>query len=510
MGSKNICYNIAQFAVVNHHKLINMFEGGRGIGKSTIMGRIMSEQVHDLPRGTGILVGATYVQMLTRTLPSTIRGLEMHGIIKDVHFFVGRKAPKSYGWPEPWEPPLDYKHCIHFYTGFVYRMVSQDRPGDGRGINSDCVLGDEAAMLDLQELEDSVLTTCRGTNPSELKYYKTDDRKRIPRKYFLSQFYFTSTPRTKKGEWIFKYEELALNEPHKYFYLRAPSYVNIGNLGSGYFENLKKTMHPVRYSIEIECKRGRGEHTSFYPLLSDHHEYTLYDYSKVDGLDLEEPSDCSMDGDLDKYSELYGGLDFGAAINSLVLGQMDESCNTLRLIKNLFALNYNQEILKDLARKFCHYYRHHHKKVLYLYYDNTGNNEQANSRYTLAEEFKRELGRAGWRVVLCTGGGSNPRHWLKYKIWNECLREDEQYRKYPMIRINRDNCAELLVSMSNTPAKRDNAGVVKKDKSSERRLKGENRILATDLSDAADALVYGLLSNQGSGLGVTDTIPTHL
>lgn len=504
MIQKQLKYNLAQILLVQSHKLINMLEGGRGLGKSVIIGRIMKEQVENLPRATGVLVGATYVQMLTRTLPSTINGLRMHGLYKDVHYFIGRRAPKSFGWDEPFEPPLDYKHCIHFYNGFVYRMVSQDRPGDGRGINSDCVIGDEAAMLDKQELEDSVLTTCRGTNPQQYK----------GNKYFLSQFFFTSTPRTKKGDWIFEYESFAKTEPEKYFYLKAPSYVNIHNLGSDYFRSLQKTMYPTRYAIEIECKRNNQNTESFYPLLDIKvHGYTKYDYEYIDELESYEQNDCRWDADLDKHKPLDAGLDFGAAINSLVIGQEDEATQTMNLLKNFFALSYNKEILEDVAKKFIRYYQHHERKLLYLYYDNTGNNSQANSRYTLAEEFATVLRAKEWTVILQTKGGKNPFHSEKYQLWNNCLNENassDGYRKYPYIRFNLDNCAETIVSMEGANAKRNNHNIIQKDKSSERKLKGEKRIQATDLSDAVDALMYGKYSDHIDRITQSSNVPTHL
>jgi len=508
MAERSITYNIAQAGFILNHKKINVFEGGRGIGKSTIMGKVMALQVNAMPRGTGVLVGSTFVQILTRTLPSTIRGLEMHGLYKDLHYFVGRRAPKEFNFPEPFEPPLDYKHCIHFYNGFVYRMVSQDRPGSGRGINSDCILGDEAALLDKTDLDDSVVATCRGTNPEAFRHSK----------YYCSQFYFTSTPTTQAGEWIYEIEDLANKEPEKYSYTIAPSIFNIHNLGSDYFRHLKKTMYPARWDAEIMCKRNKKIIERFYPLLNmKRHGYSSYDYDYVDTtFDVDNlpdyyEQDCRIDADLNVYQELLIGLDFGAAINSLVVGQMDEATNTLNLINNLFVLGIDDQILDDLADKFVAYYKYHNRKVVQVFYDNTGNNSQANSRYTLTEEFCAILRKAGWTAIPKTKGGSNPNHEQKYRLWSKCLQEKDngENRKLPYIRINANNCKELVVSMENAPAKKSGKGLIQKDKSSERRLKGAKRIQATDLSDAADTLVYGI--GEGWLYIIHDKgIPTHI
>ena len=54
-------------------------EAGRGTGKSTILGWFVKEAAKQMPRATGVLVGATFVQIKSRTFPSTKEGLEMFG-----------------------------------------------------------------------------------------------------------------------------------------------------------------------------------------------------------------------------------------------------------------------------------------------------------------------------------------------------------------------------------------------------------------------------------------------
>lgn len=46
-------------------------EAGRGSGKSTNLAFYIWTAVKEMPRATGVLVGATFVQIKSRTFPST-------------------------------------------------------------------------------------------------------------------------------------------------------------------------------------------------------------------------------------------------------------------------------------------------------------------------------------------------------------------------------------------------------------------------------------------------------
>ena len=488
---KTIHYNLAQLHATVHGKRVNAIEWGRGSGKSTIFGKFIKDVVFSLDRGIGVLVGKTYEQILTRTLPSTIHGLAMHGIIKDTHYVVGKKAPKKWGWPEPYMPPLKWNHAIHFWNGTVILMVSQDRPGTGRGINSDFVLGDEAALLDYEALQNDVRLTCRGSHRRVFR----------GRPHFLNEMYASTTPTTQAGEWMYQFEEKAQSGHPDYYYSIFPSLVNASNLPPDYFKRMRETLLPEVYDIEVMCMRKPVTETGFYPMLSQKiHAYDSYDYSYLDvqldpvtyDFNAQYLRDCRGDGDLVKDQPLMAGLDFGHHINCMVVGQMDPRQNILKLIKNLFVLGSERKILDDLAEEFCKYYAHHRRKEIHLFYDATGNNHQANARLSLIEQFVIILTKHGWIVQRHTTGGTNPRHETKFHIWNRLLKElPTKGRSYPRIRINANNCRELILSMIHAPAKRSRLGAIQKNKASECR-KGKRRVTATDLSDAADSIIYGL------------------
>ena len=90
-NQKAIELNLAQMAITLAPQMKKYFMGGRGIGKSTIIGRQIMEIATSMPRAHCTIVGETFRQMLTDTLPSTIAGLELFGLYKDVHYFFGRE-----------------------------------------------------------------------------------------------------------------------------------------------------------------------------------------------------------------------------------------------------------------------------------------------------------------------------------------------------------------------------------------------------------------------------------
>jgi hypothetical protein len=152
----------------------------------------------------------------------------------------------------------------------------------------------------------------------------------------------------------------------------------------------------------------------------------------------------------------------------------------------------------DLFRQFAQYYQHHDTKVVYLWYDNTGNLRTGNTRVTRAEQAKDLLRQLGWTCHLMTTGGTNPHHELKHQLWQVILKEDRPGAiRY---RINRSNCRELYISMKNARTAQGRNGEIKKDKSSERSGKLP-RQEATDLSDANDSPIFGMFHTllQGSG-----------
>lgn len=467
-------FNLPQLLLATAPQREKFLEGGRGVGKSTSIAYEMKEVIHDMPRSNNFIVGETYQQILTRTLPSTIAGLERLGLKKDIHFFVGRRAPRKFKWDEPYQPPLNYDKAIHFYTGAVYALISQDRVGSGRGLNTDSGIGDEMNLLKKDQLDFDVMATMRGSDP-RLK----------GRKKYRNTLFVGTTPLTAAGKWVFQKEKDAMIDPAQTLYLRASSRENIKILGEDWFRDMKRTMPKYLYDAEIENIRPANVDDGFYPLLNENHFYTNFNYDYYDSIKpgvVVKSVDSRGDRDVDDRAPLEISVDWGASINSMVVCQ--QFGDEFRVLKEFFVKS--PKILDALFNEeFIPYYQHHKKKEILFWYDRNGNSKVANSDMSFVEQARKLLEKAGWEVTLMSRG-LDPFHQDKYILWNALLGESNV--RMPVIRINKANCPYLIVSMQNAPAK-DIKGI-QKDKSSERK-KDLPQEEATHLSDAIDIVVFG-------------------
>jgi hypothetical protein len=478
--SNNITYNIAQMMLriaLPLYKTIHL-EWGRGTGKSTALGGVIKRIILDMPRSSTMLIGESYQQILTRTLPSTVLGLEQHGLIQNVHYFIGRSAPRSWGWPQAYQPPKDYSRYIQFWNGSGIHLVSQDKKGDGRGLNTDAQIGDEAALLNKDLLDENTSPTLRGSNTKAFK----------GKVMFGKSVFASSTPLTLEGKWFTDFEQLAYSNPKEYYFLKANYRCNLENLREGYIEDAKRNTIPWIFDAEYENIRPNRTTGSYYALLNEKkHTYLDWNYDHYTGMD----STKNSKGDKDCHPRLplEIGLDFGAVINSCVVNQELLSSKEQKALKSFYVLGDNEQTQDDLADELCDYYEPHQEKVIYMWYDNDGNNRTGNSKLTKSEQFADRLRSKGWIVHMMTEGGANMSHDLKHRLWEVLLRGD--HPDLPAYSMNRSNCSDLYLSMSNAKAIVDHStGRTRKNKSSERSKKVP-RQWATDLSDAQDSIIVG-------------------
>ncbi len=474
---KKVILNPLQMAAVQanrQHKAKHInIEAGRGMGKSTILGWFMKEGVRQMPRATGVLVGETYVQIKSRTLPSTKEGLEMFGLYEGIDYVVGRSGQKM-GFEMPFQAPDSWSNAIHFSNGFVWIMVSLDDPNSGRGLNAYMVIGDEAALLSYDRLFNNVLTTNRA---KKIEFKNCS---------LVNASVFASTVAlTKKGEWFTQREQLARKKPNEYVFLKGNAIINHRNLKPGWIEEMREqAISQLLFDAEIMNIRPKGVVDGFYAQLNSNRHYYKHKYKTNVLSDLSEeykPS-CSYDTDLIKGVPLDLSLDFGGKINCCVVTQHLKSINTVNFIKEFFAKNPKK--LSDLVKEFIDYYEPHKHtcKKINLYHDRSGYKTEANSKTTLAQDVENMLRAAGWEVTNQTPNSNNPDHMLKFRLINEALSEDMAL--LPFIRINENNCPNLIISLENAGLSHKEEGF-RKDKSSER----SKTILqehATHLSDCFD------------------------
>lgn len=459
-------------------------EWGRGTGKSTILGWYMKEFVRQMPRATFFLVGETYTQILNRTLPSTKEGLEMFGLHEGVDYFINAKPPSHF--ERPYQAPTSYSHFICFSNGAGFHLVSQDRPGTGRGLNTYGGIGDEAALLDKEKLFNDVQTTNRA---KKARFSKAP--------LLNAEIYASTTPMTKTGRWFIQQEKEARREPNEVFFSRANALANKQHLSAGWFKKMKReSPTQMHYEAEVLNIRPKAVTNGFYPQLnSNRHYYNAeYDYSRIKNYSTEEQGEivrslsCLTDKDLDLDSELIMSVDWGANINSMVISQYIGG--QYRILKSFFVKS--PKILTHLwEEEFLPYYRNHRRRVIKFYYDRNGNSRVANSNKTFAEQAIELMRADNWRVHQMTQG-LDPYHNDKYFVINKVLLRDQL--DLPQIRINKQNNPDLIIALEHTEAKEGRNGI-EKDKRSEKR-KSVSPEHATHLTDAFDIPIYSLFKGK--------------
>lgn len=456
------------------------FEGGRGIGKSTIIAWRIKDIVEQMPRSKCGIVCSTFQQALTRTLPSTLEGLELLGFKKDLHFWVGKRPPKEFKIPEAHQPPLSYDNCIIFYNGTTFQLISLENPNSGRGLNLDAVIGDEAALLDFEKLSYNVLLSNRG-NINRFKHSWLHH----------STLFCSTTPITTLGKWFIKQEENARSNPKDIFYLIAQSSYNIENLGIEFFKQNKRLLTPLLYDAEIDCIRPGKVETGFYPAYNEAvHTYSASNDNYLFGLNYDlaklRERHCKFDSDVQTLKPIDIGMDYGAKINTLVAGQMDGAWvhpGKYNIINAMFVKS--PKTAPTLAQEFCDYYRYHLKKVVNYYFDHTAMYRDAVRTTTFAEEVRKVFESNGWTVNMFYCGQA-PLHDTKYLFFDLVFKEREP--ALPVVRINKEKCLYLTTSIEMAGAMEGRRGI-EKDKRPERQ---ENAVdeETTHFSDAFDTLVY--------------------
>lgn len=470
-------YNNVQLAVKLSSVPHKMLICGRGLGKTTIHAEDFIEDIVDMPRGKFAFAGLTYFHIRTKSMPVIIDQFERRGLYRDIHYFIGHKAPKKWGWSEPYQPPLDYSNCIHFWNGCAIEFISFDRPEMARSGSYDTMKFDEAQRLKKLAIDSDVLPANRG------------NRDRFGHKRRHHGTLFTGTmPLTQDGDWVFEYEQLMLEDPRKYLYIEASARDNVKILGEEYFRQLKRTLPDIIYRTEVENERVNFNISSFYPMLNDRHKYyNSYNYSYFEGLGYDMPpggeTDSRADADCDIARPLYISLDFGSRINCMVVCQ--EHGMEFRILKNFYIEN---NIFQVIVNQFVDYYKHHRTKEIYMYGGSDGmkrNNAGVNENYF--DVVTDMLTRAGWRVRN-QAQLIEANHMDKFLFYNVALKEEDT--AIPALRINENNAQETWVSMKNAPIL---PGEIKKDKRSER-SDSLPQWRSTHLSDAVDNVYYWLYS----------------
>lgn len=483
---REVVLNAAQLAAVLAVTVLKKtkiyLEWGRGTGKSFILAFFMKEMVKQMPGASFALVGSTYQQILSRTLPSTKRGLEILGIYENVDYVVGKNGAR-YGFAEPIYPPDKWDNIIHFSNGALFQLVSLDNPNSGRGLNSFGILGDESALFDAEKLFNNVKTTNRA---KEARFEKAS--------LLGAEIYASSTPLTKKGRWFTDMEEVAKRKPKKYAFIKASALVNKLNLRQEWFDEMKdESPSELIYNAEILNIRPKEILNGFYPQFSiDKNCYTDFNNDYLESITSHYTSasfDCRQDNDIDKSKPLILSIDWGVFMAGIVSQNLP---NKYRALKQFWVKGDHEEDQEDLINNFADYYDALPNKVVHLYYGHDGNAKvKKGSNETYGDVLVRLLKDKGWRVIDKSKGKGVAPHNDKYILINMMFKGTSS--RYKTIEINEQNNPDLIIGLERAEASEGPNGIqkVKKDEKN-LSMKQEH---TTHLPDAFDIPIYDLFKH---------------
>lgn len=514
---------------------------GRGTGKTRgLIAPRVDRCVFSMPRSCGAFVGATFKQMLTKTLNEMDESLQALGYYRDRDYVFGHYAPRKWKWPRPIAGPAKPDFLIHWRNGSVITLISQDRPGSANGLNLDWLIGDEAKFLRKDRFEQEVLPAMRGKRQHFISSH-----------LHHSKMLVTDMPTSRAARWILEREAVAnqpifkervelilatqlrvyelqknlredpnqrganfwISEINKYkkalhvlrrgdfdrgieplvHFSRASSYENRHVLGGEFFASMKRILSDTAYQASIENKELTQLSNGFYPDLDEErHGYDRFDYSGISDMLTAAPEGSRFDGDIVHDQPLDIALDYGASFNCLVVGQQFKG--EYRLVKS-FHVSHPQKV-QDVVEKFKSYYAHHKEKFVRFFYDHTsvGRHGATDLRYhqVVIDQLSASDEYGSW-VVDTKYLGQTLSYAQRYELWSRILKERDP--DLPRFRYNRINADSWAQSAMLAPVKDGRRGV-EKDKSSEtpeRDGTHTDQDRATHLSDAGDTLLYGAL-----------------
>ncbi len=498
---------------------------GRRTGKTdSIAAPFVLRNMQRMAGSTGGIVVPTFKHGLTNTIPGLLAAWNRWGYVRDVHYVIGKRPPKSFG--KPIIEPANYEHVITFYNGSVAVIISQDRPGSSNSLTLSWLLIDEAKFINYDKLKEETLPANGGIKSFFGQH-----------SYNHSMMILSDMPQTSKGSWFLHYKEKMDPELittiegtiYKIWSIRqhvrelkakgqpVPTYIrkrlqyldrdlnkmrsvavyykeyssieNLQLLGENYIKQMKRDLTPLTFQTSILCQRIGIAKDGFYSSMRERHKYDASDFKYLDSLEWAETFDetaidCRADADLDPSAPICIGMDYNANINWIVAGQPR---NGRLLVLKSFYVKYERK-LPELINDFCMYYAHHHNKEIVFYYDSTA----LGSNYAVNEEdfhwvIKNNFEMHGWTVNDVYLG--NPmKHDEKYLLINQGFAG----RNKLMPMFNRQNNDDLILAVQSAGVVRGRNGF-KKHKAGEKLAENEENLLEhrTDGTDAFDTLYIG-------------------
>ena len=500
---KGVYLNPKQKAFIMARQKRKAFKGGRGVGKTHVIGAHHYMLFRNLPTAKGILASITFEQLLSKTCPEmedSWRDWNCHEwdpVSKTGHWVFGKRPPSHF--VKPYKMPKSPERCYFFLNGHCIELASMEVNNKFRGGSYDFLTGDESALFK-EEVWNKIFTiSVRGRTRGTAAFH--------PERNYMHQSIVdvTSAPWTAEGKWIHKFREMAKKDPDNYFWIEAQTLDNIAYLGEKYIENLRRTLSPEEFYVEVlngEIKRQSGG--GYYPAFREDRHTTIdtwaYDWTSTGRIQTK------RDTFIRDNQPFLLSMDFNVTFTCMAVCQEIQGPQTmeLRFCDNLFAKPDSvkdpdgQMLIDRVIDEFCMRYAMHPVKSVELYGDATANNRRLGARPMFDQAVER-FRHNGW-LCLNRSVGKLPGHEMRHILINNIL--SKKNLRYPNISINSNKCKALILSIINAPIKADYS----KDKTSESRKIPQE--MATHLSDVFDYIICSKYA--GIVIGSGDSIWTSL
>ena len=525
-SSQKTYFNAAQQYLLFLAPRILYLIASRRFGKSEgVIMPILLRNVQSMPRGLHAIVARSYKQALTRTLPATFRALARLGYVENVHYYVGRQAPKNSGFKLPLIKPSDWSYSIHWYNGSVCPIISQDVAFSSNSLTLSSLIADEAKTLIHEKLTDELFPaitplpefqnipwdgsrTFVSDMPSggwlldkkdemdtelvELLGAMIYELYRLKRRIIPGENNSTIRKKVEKLR-----QEINVLRSQTTVWAAYSILENIELVGEQYIKDMIRDLPPAKLLTSIASMQFRHTVGGFYAALTDALFYTSSDISflnsfrkKDNSIDWQKAAqakwNCASDTDIDSAAPLYIAADTNVNINWLVIGQPDHKAGKLRVLNSIFVKH--PAMLNELIEKFAAYYKPLKNRSIVFYYDQTF--LQGRSAHH-AEAFHQTITnglRSKKFNVIPAYVGLAMRHNMKHKEIDDALKGKRLLQPI----FNRENNYDLINGLEDAKTKITKNGF-EKNKTAEKDPDSIDNPVEwrTDGTDAFDTLFIG-------------------
>lgn len=473
---------------------------GRASGKSTGIGpEWFFRRVLLMPGGASFILGSSYKQIKSRTIPPFLSMLETMGLRENVDYVMGKKPPE-YWEAKPIVKPRQWDDVLAWSNGHITYLISQDRAGSPNSLSLQFGMIDEARYVDMVRFTTDLSPALRGNHAlfGHLPEY-------------LSLLFMTDQPTTAEGRWILDKEkemkpaliDAIVNLHHQIvlakkqltvvtkptpqadltrsianlekmydglrskaiLFVEGNAFDNIHILSADYIRKQFAQLTEPQFRVQIMNERQGKTESSFYPYLDDieHCYRETFNYEYLDALESDSP-DWRQDADLNTSLPLILGPDHGASYNGFQIGQ-SRGPAWLKVVNSMFVLH--PKTAEDLAEDVCKYYAGFPSNEIWYIYDHTMKANSGKARnITFPKEVEAVFLKHGWKFkAIYIGHTPDPTD--RYILAANCFRGNDGFTH---VSFNRVNTEILRMSMHDVKAKQGTEkDSIVKDKSPERK-----------------------------------------